>query len=658
MRSPVWSGDHDRTRDNMRKFTWIELIAFDADADDYGVAEVIGAMNDQPEVLSFLLYSIEFLHTHAEDSDGLIPSECTSYAGRESSTRGRRQEWTRGQLRGLVGTLQQRGIAVIFALFDLTSHVVGEGRAPGRWLMEHPELQVVTSEGEPWESVLNPLASCADGTAYRDLFAQLVGEVIDYYGFDGLHGADGFSSGRLPIWRADFSASTIARFEAWRGSAVVGRTAPEIAHWVWGRARLEWIRFHAAEWADFWTRVSAVVHERGGMVILNNAWTRDPFEALYRFGVDYRELVGAGIDGFIMETGSAAIELVEPLPDLSPLPSHMAMVALTAATVPDTLLAGLVAVRDTEEGWDVVHVAPMMHERDVRLLGGLLIGTGDGVTVRPALGAALYCLSDGIAPELWRWMDEVRRSLPARSESTGRSVALLYDPDVLDVELEAFIANRAAHTHALFAEVLRRGVDMHEVRRPRDSTTAGTVCLLRADLYPRDVVAGILADHARVVRLEYDGEGVWHVLLDARGREPQRWRFVDPTPTHVGHEVADSWVHELAMGRPPEDAWDRLTEILQTGIVGGRPDPSVQERWRITSEGAEVLVYNSRPNYANARLEVSAEATGFRQAPSRFPAFPKRTEGHLVAPLPPNGVVVIRMDVPEGRAPWMLGSDL
>jgi hypothetical protein len=297
-----------------------------------------------------------------------------------------------------------------------------------------------------------------------------------------------------------------------------------------------------------------------------------------------------------------------------------------------------------------------MHERDVRLIGGMLVGAGDGTTVRPALDAALYCLADGIAPELWRWMDDVRRSLPARSASSERSVALLYDPEVLDAELEAFIATRAAHTHAVFAELLRRGVDMHEVRLPRDATTAGTVCLLRSDLYPRDVVDDVLARHGRVVRLEHGGDGVWTVFLDARGAEPRSWRFVDEAPMHTGPELQDSWVHELAMGRPPAEAVDLLVEVLDGG--GARPDPTVHERWRATSDGAEVLVHNTRLHYANIRIPISPRVEGFRQAVSRFPAFPKRVEGRLAAPVPPRGVVVIRMDVPDGETPWGVDVDL
>lgn len=185
---------------------------------------------------------------------------------------------------------------------------------------------------------------------------------------------------------------------------------------------------------------------------------------------------------------------------------------------------------------------------------------------------------------------------------------------------------------------------MHEVRRPGDATTAGTVCLLRAELYSPEVVNAILARYARVVRLEHVGDGVWLIRRDERGREPMQWRFVGRESSHSGPEREDSWVHELAMGSPPAEAWEKLVEVLEEATPDGRTRGVLHERWRITDAGTEVLVHNPRPHYANAFIALNGPSSGLSQAVSLFPAFPKHVDGTVATPVPPSGVVVIQMD--------------
>ncbi|WP_053202538.1 hypothetical protein [Jiangella muralis] len=635
------------------KWIWIELIAFDTTAPDLGVAAVLDPLGERPSVLSLLLYSAEFVHTHDAVDDELLPVECTAYYARSWSVRGPRQDWTRAQLRALVSALRDRGIAVFFALFDMHAFEDGATTRVSAWNEAHPELTVVDRAGAERTGLLNPLGRFADGSFYEDFFATRLEEVFAYYGFDGLHGADGYSSGRLPLWEADFSADLLEQFSQWSGVVVPDAAVSAQADWIWRHARSPWIRFHAHRWTRFWTTVCASVHGAGGRVVLNNAWTRDPFEALYRYGVDYRGLAAAGIDGLVLETVAAAVELLERPPALPPLPGQLGAALLTGATIPDVPLAALVSVHDTLEGWDVINVAPGMHERDVRLLSALRRFTGAGDETIACVGAGLYCLSDGVAEQQWRWMDGVRESCATGPRPGSDGITVLYDPEIIEGELASFVSTRAAHTHALLAELIRAGAPITAVSpMAAHEAVAGPVLLLRPELYPPEVVDAVLARHPAALTLGSSGGRGWRLReLDGGA---VRDEIVADGPDDVavdGGEDHDSWVHELRMAMPPRSLIDRLADVAATAIGQRRPAEADRVVCLVLTESehvSRVVFSNPAATYRDGVVTLPRPVRRATRLTGVTPRPPRVDGPVVVARVPPRGVVELRVELATG----------
>jgi hypothetical protein len=192
------------TSNGYEKWLWIELIGFDNTKQDFGVTAYLETAGFTPYAVSFLLTNPDFIHDHdgACQNRVLDPTICC-YGGYERSEERQRQPWTPAQIKALVAELRQRGIRVLFAVFDSVYE--------GGWLWRHPELRSMRKDGSrSWS--LCPLKRLGDGTYYEDFFAKKLMEVIRDYGFDGLHAADGFAPPRIPIYDGDFSDDMIDQF--------------------------------------------------------------------------------------------------------------------------------------------------------------------------------------------------------------------------------------------------------------------------------------------------------------------------------------------------------------------------------------------------------------------------------------------------------------
>lgn len=644
------------------KHVWIELIGFDNTLPDFGVGAVLDDMGARPERLSLLLFSAEFVHAHRDDDDGLIPTECTAYAARPVAVRGPRQDWTRAQLRGLVRALQDAGVAVFFAIFDLYEFELDGRTQQGAWNRDHPELTVTDRTGARRHGLINPLGRLADGTPYVDTLVAGLTAVFTYYGFDGLHGADGLSSPRLPLWAADFSDDMIAQFEEHRGAPVPAGFTAERATWIWTSARREWISFVARRWEEFWAAVTDGVHLLGATVMLNNAWMRDPFEALYRFGVDYRTLVSAGVDGFVLETVAAGVEMLET-PTHPPIHGQMAAVLLIRAHLPHVPLAGLVSVHDTYEQWDVVHTAPAMLERDQRLLTALRAVAPGASESTPCLDASLYCLADGIAPDVWAHLDRLRNTCDAAPRTDPGGFTLLYSPSTLETEVDRFIEDRAAHTHTLLSSLLRAGAVLGTVAPAEEHrSVAGAVLILRPDLYPDELLAEIHASHDRVVTFgpvgaAQDFSGSWRLSVQstrAAGAVEHIAPQPDFRPSSTYDEVIETWLIELPMQLPPSALVAHAASELRPSIGDGGPlgtpgaSPAVQVVVNVTSTtSAEIILHNTEYRFRDAQFTAENRIVGARSLGGDV-AFPVRFSGRkLTARVPPKGVVAIRLQLED-----------
>lgn len=569
------------------RWVWVELIGFDNERPDYGVRHYLDTAGFTPELVSLLLFNPDFVHNHEGlDVERLLPFDCASYGGHPYGADRRRQDWTNWQLRGLVRELQAEGIAVYFALFDQF--------ASEAWLGEHPELWHRNRQGQLVRSVC-PLKHLRDGTRYEDFFAVKLGEVLDDYGFDGFHQADGYGHPRLPVFEGDFSDDVVAQFVASGGSLPDDLAAPSgdaaaiisrRAEWIWRHKRQQWIGFYARRMAEFTGKICAAAHARGKHVVPNNALTRDPFEGLYRYGVDYRQMAAAGVDGYILETVAPGVSIgAEAGLEADPHYDFLAMVLLMRAYLPGVELHCLNNAHDVNEQWDVLRHGPSLLEREIYCNANLYQWQSDG-SLRRCSAGPMVCLADGIRPHEWEWLrqwwDLGFGPLPRRV----RGATVVWSDSTMAAQLEEFISTRRWTIHKLLYELMAAGAPVYCVADVRDlGAVKGPLLVLSPQLFTREERAVIGTYEGGPVITVGAGEsdlGAGDVEFAAGGS-------------------SDLWCHLRGAAPVVTQTWEPTTESLPSDLMG-LPEPPLY---------VNELVFQPVPSgFIAACAEVIAQCAG------------------------------------------------
>lgn len=380
------------------RWIWVELIGFDNTQADLGVAGYLATVGFTPQVVCLFLFSPDFVLLHRVGEEVTFPPDYCSYNAHPHNGQRARQVWTSGQLRRLVGELHGRGIRVYLSV--MTFHLAD--RCHREWASDHRELLEVDRAGQVVPAI-HPLKRLADGSRFQDLFLPRLLAALDDYGFDGWHACDGWGPARLPVYCADFSDDLVGQFAQATGLALPAPcdgdpvALEQRAAAIWQDHARAWLDFYAGRWEDFYRQYVPALHAAGKAVAINSAWTRDPFEALYRYGIDYARLAATGIDAFVVEACAGALDLLLPGPGRHW--EYMAALLLLRAAVPDATVVALHGLKDACEQWDLLRHDPCRLEREICGLGDLYRVTQSGVT--RAADGLLCCLGDAIRPAEW-----------------------------------------------------------------------------------------------------------------------------------------------------------------------------------------------------------------------------------------------------------------
>ena len=282
------------------------------------------------------------------------------------------------------------------------------------WISDHLEvLHVRKSSGYAW--ALNCLSRLKDGTYFEDYFAKKMVETLRDYGFDGWHGADGWGPLSGAIHETSFADDMIKQF-----ASISHLQLPEVvtrecvhdvprltarAEWILENSRGEWSEFYADRWARFWKTMVTALHAAEKKAVINSAWGRAPFEAYYRYGIDYQRIAATGVDGIIVETVAAGLAMDPRLANVDRHDDFLAMLMLMRACVPDTRLIFLHNVHDVVEQWDAIRHNPMVLEREIYALSNVFHTQQDG-KLRPSADGFLACLGDGLSRDEWNWLEQ------------------------------------------------------------------------------------------------------------------------------------------------------------------------------------------------------------------------------------------------------------
>jgi hypothetical protein len=665
-----------------QQWVWTELLAFDVDRPDRGVAPYIDTLGFVPQVVCLLITSPDMILQHEGiEADQPLPPDFCSRNGHDGNETRRRQIWTRYQLKALIGQLHQAGSKVYLSNF---THFL-DNRFHHEWMADHPEVkQVLSTRGRV--GAMNVLARLSDGTLLQDYFAARLARVCRDYDFDGWHGADGYGPTYMQLHVADCSDDMVGQFAAaGQHDLPEGVTAPshdrpenlqKRIDWIWRHRRAEWIEFWSDRWAGFWKAVMDALHAIGKEAVINSACTRDPFEALYRFGLDYRKIVQTGVDGIVVETVSGGIALGS-----GDRYNHdyMTMLMLIKAYVPDTPLISLQGIKDVVEDYDVLRHTPTALERDIYDMANVYHTRPDGRHVRCTEGF-LACLADGISRQEWEWMD-VRWKL-AFDAPPRRLVGatLVWSDQALHRHLAEFPTQRDWSAHRLAWNLIQRGaaiqttIDISAIEKAGGPLLVPHPHLLAADQRRRLLESGkpliaIGPDFQGwpAAALEWTDRGdsrplrcrLYNAQSDVRYQPEEHAVQAEGFPADpLGIVESDYFRWDLYFRPVSEGFLKACVELIRT--LSGACSLSTQ-RTRQQPPGHEAKLSSMMMEQSPGLYRIAVKSQGdvyehpkidigraIRSVAVRtpFPVTTVKFEGsHLTLPIPPHGIVVVDVEI-------------
>ena len=554
--------------DNWRKFLWAELIAFDNTKADFGVGEFLGRMRERPQGVSLLLLEPELFEKHVPlTADRELPASVCAYGSRPCNEEHARQVWTAFQLRDLVGLLRARGVETYASFFLFGTR--------------------------------HPTDPMPDGRPYVDAFIRGTVDFLRDYGFSGLHGADGFGHPRRSL----------------RDRGIpVERCLEE-----------------AAKWSDFWMKAATALRAAGFKTYLNTCWTRDPYEAIVRYGVDYRSLARAPFDGFFVESSAGGLTLEGwNYTEESLLDKCTAMLMRLKAAAPDKDLLLLQCFKDGEERFDALRHAPLLVPAEALAMANTF---SDG---RRTLEGVTGSLADAITRPEWERLDATWTLAFSCPAAVPEGVRVVWDDEALTRECLDLPKRRLASSHTLLAALISHGAvlggTIPTARALADASLP--ILVLNPDCYPRQTLEKLRARGGTVVEF---GLGV------------------DGFTEHPVKTEPENWLFPLVESRPPSAAFDaavgKINAVAPVVPSDGRGGFALSSS--VEPDGARrILLRNNRPTYHAVEVDVkgvvkTAEIlTDDPRLPIRCEARPDgRTR--LYVKLPPAGVVLLRTR--EGR---------
>lgn len=466
----------------MNNWYWIELIGFDVTEPDFGVGEFL-RRTGKAEGVSLLFSSIDFVNEHVSSEKVLpLPLYNSSYASHRFSEEREIQQWTNIQLKSLVQTLQNNGVKVLFAVFNMfcsakdfvgldSESLPSELADKVSFANVHKELWNLDKEAMPCDNI-NILKRFRSGAFYEDFFLEKVLQALCHYGFDGIQLADGISSSRPSIQNGDFSDDLVGQFLEYSNCLNILPVCQSIKEYKERRELIlknhlfEWLKFSVARWEIFYQK--AYYKLKNYIIWANCAWTCDPFEAYYRYGIDYTRVFNDRLSAIMFEDVSPTMPIYSfsdsgnvIMAKEDKIFSHnryfLAQAETRLATPVNQIT--MTSVRDTQEQWDILRHAPMELVKSVIQRNCLFVR--DGENLQRVSDGELYCLSDSFYKNDWdfiyKWVN-CGRVLP----SGTKGIAVLCTYSRLENMVEEYVNTKNYSNNAIVKNLLNGGITCGE----------------------------------------------------------------------------------------------------------------------------------------------------------------------------------------------------
>ncbi|MCL5098691.1 MAG: hypothetical protein M1608_14410 [Candidatus Omnitrophica bacterium] len=423
------------------KWIWAQLRAFDNTAPGFGAEKYLAQLHFKPDGILLFLVNPDFLFEHQDLSmDAPLSPRYSYYSDPQA------QPWTRYKMRGLIEGLHRQGVQVYLSLMGFTD---------GSHAPVNTEVRSLTQSGQPLYSI-NPLRRLADGSFYEDVFVNQLEKALLGYGFDGFHAADGLTHLGQPLAYSDYSDDMVSQFLSRASIELPLEMSGKLegnpnlfrkrATWIWQNERYPWIQFYRERWPVFWRKVLEACHRNHKGLIMNQPLTKDPFEALYRYGFDYRAVAKLGIDALVVETVAGPAQLGGYTPGAEGLgvaedtelwfDDALAMILTVKAYAPSLRLLFLGCVQDENELWDTLRQAPAFMEKEFFSYPANFYL--EGKEAKRCLDGVLFCLGDRLSSEEWqRAITPVERAFSIVSVPTARpsGITAVWSDTVLERQL-------------------------------------------------------------------------------------------------------------------------------------------------------------------------------------------------------------------------------
>jgi len=490
--------------ENGKVFMWMNLMGFEKNDPDKGVARYLEDTGFLPDAVCALVDHPDIVHDYRgmEEEYTLYPDNC-SYHGVPRNILRERQDWTNHDLRDLATHLKKAGSELYLSIFgvDLWNTCHDE------WIYKHPEVMVHFL----WKEKVATghhflLKRFKDGSYYEDFFIDRLCRLLEDTGAKGIHMADALCpvTGCAFIADLDYSTDFVEQFLTWTGIAppaeVVATMGSDTfeaetirANWIRKEYRVEWTQFHCDRWTQFFQKLCTRLHAIDKKVMVLGMYCTDPFETVYCCGMNLRDLVKAGVDYITANILPSSSYVCGGDDRGDPFHRLMAIAPLTAAHLPEKgHLVSMLALHDATEEWSAIHHAPTLHERDMFNMMAYRMIDKDGIS--RALDGYFLCLGDGIPRQDWDWETErLRLALSADAESVV-SPAMLWSEKAFDKMLPAYWHTRRWTPHKLYYELAQAGVHCAaSVRTDGLCNYSGTLVVPNFDLLAPEEQAMVAA---------------------------------------------------------------------------------------------------------------------------------------------------------------------
>lgn len=459
---------------------WIELIGFDKEKPDFGIENFLEASGKRATGISLLLSCVDFVNTYkGMDNEYYLGKGVASYYGHPFNDERAIQKWTNYDLKRLVKQLQDKNLKVVFSFFNMYHYLdENEKLIFGDYIRQHFEICEYDCKGERQEGGVNPIKRFSDGSFYEDFLISQSEKILNDYGFDGIMLADGMSSNRQTIQNGDYTDDLVEQFLAFSKEKLPENIKLKCFDdkeeyvkrykYIFENKLSEWLDFVSNRYKTFYNKYVEAVSNAGKLFIFNSTWTRDPFEALYRYGIDYKLINDKRIYAIMVEDCGGLAPIYSNLEQsLYEIPfehrryynyEYMLTQMSLKAYMPELNQISMTTVKDVMEQWNLVDNAyTEFNKMVVRRSTSFVYENGKYVL---SSHTPLYCLADGIPKHTWDKINKIEELSDWGNSAEPIGFTAVFN-DNIKKEVDNYIKDKRYSQTKILNELLISGLKIN-----------------------------------------------------------------------------------------------------------------------------------------------------------------------------------------------------